>query len=190
MVARRSPVDCEVLGEQPHLLQDRVDKAVEGELTAVAEDLAAVVAVGALAVVVEDRVLEDLEKLKISPSNFTVGILVKMYGRRMLDKAFQVAEDMPKRWGFAPNPQVYRCLMSAGFLNNNLPRALQVFEDLRGQGADFKNYNVLITGFLRAGKSCEAACLVEEAFGLNGQKRGLPHDQRQPNLGADCRLRP
>ena len=88
MVARRSPVDCEVLGEQPHLLQDRVDKAVEGELTAVAEDLAAVVAVGALAVVVEDRVLEDLEKLKISPSNFTVGILVKMYGRRMLDKAF------------------------------------------------------------------------------------------------------
>ena len=56
---------------------------------------------------VAHRVLEDFEKLKIPPSNFTVGILVKMYGRRrMLDKAFQVAEDMPKRWGFAPNPQV------------------------------------------------------------------------------------
>ena len=50
---------------------------------------------------VADRVLEDFEKLKIQPSNFIAGILVKMYGRRrMLDKAFQVAEDMPKRWGF------------------------------------------------------------------------------------------
>ena len=77
----------------------------------------------------------------------------------MLNKTFQVAEDMPKRWGFAPNPQVYTCLMSACFLNSNLPRALKVFEDLRGHGADFKSYNVLITGFLRAGKSCEAACL-------------------------------
>ena len=80
--------------------------------------------------------MEDFEKLKIPPSNFTVGILVKMYGRRMLDKAFQVAEDMPKRWGVAPNPQVYMCLMSACFLNNNLPRALKVLEDLRGQDAD------------------------------------------------------
>ena len=71
--------------------------------------------------------------------------------------------------------------MSACFLNNNLPRALKVFEDLRGQGADFKSYNVLITGFLRAGKSCETAGLVEEAYGLNGQKRGLPHGQSLGN---------
>ncbi len=71
--------------------------------------------------------------------------------------------------------------MSACFLNNNLPRALKVFEDLRGQGADFKSYNVLITGFLRAGKSREAAGLVEEAYGLNGQKRGLPNGQSLGN---------
>ena len=136
---------------------------------------------------VADRVLEDFEKLKIPPSNFTVGMLVKMYGRRrMLDKAFQVAEDMPKRWGFAPNPQVYTCLMSACFLNNNLPRALKVFEDLRGQGADFKSYNVLITGFLRAGKSCEAACLVEEdsADSVEGERGGAEEEIKDKDKAA------
>ena len=109
-----------------------------------------------------------------------------MYGRRMLDKAFQVAEDMPKRWGFAPNPQVYMCLMSACFLNNNLPRALKVFEDLRGQGADFKSYNVLITGFLRAGKSCEAACLVEEdsADSVEGERGGAEEEIKDKDKAA------
>merc|ERR1719432_421784 len=43
-----------------------------------------------------DKILFDLEKYQIIPSNFTLGILVKMYGRRhMLDKAFEVVAEMP-----------------------------------------------------------------------------------------------
>jgi hypothetical protein len=71
-------------------------------------------------------------------------------------------------------------------LNNNLPRALKVFEDLRGQGADFKSYNVLITGFLRAGKSCEAACLVEEdsADSVEGERGGAEEEIKDKDKAA------
>lgn len=127
---------------------------------------------------IADRVLQEFNELQIAPSNFTVGILIKMYGRRrMLDKAFAVAREMPEKWGFKANPQVFTCLISACFLNNNLDRAFQVFQELRENGADFKSYNVIIGGCLKAGKVQEAAELIEDAYGLNGKERVLPHGQ-------------
>jgi len=124
---------------------------------------------------VADKVLATFLSLNIPPTNFTVGILVKMYGRRrMLDQAFAVATDMPKQWNFKPNAQVYTCLMSACFLNNSVNRAFEVFEQLKGQGADGKSYGVLIGGCVKAGKIREAVAYVEEAYGLNNKQRSLP----------------
>merc|ERR1719335_801022 len=54
-----------------------------------------------------DQVLEDIESFKIKPTNFTLGILIKMYGRRrQLHKAFEVVDQLPKRHGFKPNAQI------------------------------------------------------------------------------------
>ena len=61
-----------------------------------------------------EQVLSDMETAKVAPSNFTLSILVKLYGRcRDLDRAFRVVEELPKKYGFQNNAAVYTCLMSA-----------------------------------------------------------------------------
>ena len=63
---------------------------------------------------------------------------------------------------------------------------LEGVRGLRGQGAEFKSYNVLITGFLRAGKSCEAACLVEEdsADSVEGERGGAEEEIKDKDKAA------
>ena len=69
-----------------------------------------------------DEILEDLERSGVAQSSFTLGILVKMHGRRrQLDKAFQLFEELPKKWGFCANERAKTCLVSACILNNALP---------------------------------------------------------------------
>merc|ERR550514_2494889 len=61
-----------------------------------------------------DRLLEDMTKYKVAPSNFTLTILVKMWGRRkLLDKAFEAVEVFPRQNNFKPNVNVLTCLISA-----------------------------------------------------------------------------
>merc|ERR1719265_2620034 len=99
-----------------------------------------------------DKVLEDMVKYGIKPSNFTMGILVKMYGRRhQLDKAFKVVEELPRKHGLQVNTQVRTCLMCACLSNHDLDRALKVFGEIKelGPGADFKTYSSLLSGMVR-----------------------------------------
>merc|ERR1719183_2068550 len=43
-----------------------------------------------------EQVLDDMEKEGVPPSNFTLSILVKLYGRcREVEKAFEVVEELP-----------------------------------------------------------------------------------------------
>eukprot|EP00443_Scrippsiella_acuminata_P049481 CAMPEP_0115431788 /NCGR_PEP_ID=MMETSP0271-20121206/31754_1 /TAXON_ID=71861 /ORGANISM="Scrippsiella trochoidea, Strain CCMP3099" /LENGTH=1046 /DNA_ID=CAMNT_0002857085 /DNA_START=146 /DNA_END=3284 /DNA_ORIENTATION=+ len=127
-----------------------------------------------------DVLLEDMEKCNITPTNFTMGILVKMYGRRkQLDRAFEAMETLPKRHGFAPNPQVKTCLVCACINNNALDRAFEVFDDLKsaGFGADAKAYSAIISGCVRKQQTDRAVALVEEAYGLNGAPPQLAQGQ-------------
>merc|ERR1740117_1825674 len=89
-----------------------------------------------------DMVLDDMEKNKVKPSNFTLGILVKMYGRRrQLDKAFEVIEELPKRHGLQVNAQARTCLLGACLSNHDPARAVKVFQDIKASGcADAKAY--------------------------------------------------
>jgi len=133
-----------------------------------------------------DLVLEDMDKYNIKPSNFTLGILVKMYGRRhQLDKAFQVIEELPRRHGFQANSQARTCLMCACLTNHSADRAIKVFEDMKeaGEGVDGKAYGSLLSGLARLGQVEQAVALVEEAYGLapagsrKTVRRGLPEGQ-------------
>eukprot|EP00747_Dinoflagellata_sp_TGD_P118012 gnl/TRDRNA2_/TRDRNA2_172723_c1_seq1.p1 gnl/TRDRNA2_/TRDRNA2_172723_c1~~gnl/TRDRNA2_/TRDRNA2_172723_c1_seq1.p1 ORF type:complete len:1016 (+),score=262.65 gnl/TRDRNA2_/TRDRNA2_172723_c1_seq1:94-3141(+) len=126
-----------------------------------------------------DSILEDMERRQVPPSNFTLGIIVKMWGRRrQLEKAMEAVETLPKKHGFVANAQVYTCLMCTCLNNNAVDRAIQVFRELQvsGQPADAKAYGALISGCVRHGRIEYAVALVEEAQGLNG-KRGLPEGQ-------------
>lgn len=144
-----------------------------------------------------DLVLEDMERYKIRPSNFTLGILVKMYGRRrQLEKAFEVVETFPKRYGLQVNTQVRTCLMSACLSNNSPDQALQVFGDIKeAEGcADAKVYGSLITGLVRLGDVRKAVVLVENAYGLSNEtsgkvSQGLPPGQTLENEAMEQLMR-
>lgn len=112
------------------------------------------------------RVLGDLEANNIVPSNCTLGIMVKMYGRRGdLDKAFEAVETLPKKHGFVPNSQVLTCLMCACLQANETKRARLIFEQLKDSkfGADSKAHGALISGLVRSGELAQAVEVVEVA---------------------------
>jgi pentatricopeptide repeat protein len=114
-----------------------------------------------------EQVLQDMEKAGIAPSNFTLSILVKLYGRcGDLDTAFHVVDTYPGRYSFKLNAQVYTCLMSAAIANSALPRALDVYEKMGAAGcpADAKVYQTLFSGCVRYGDLDGAARLLEDAL--------------------------
>jgi pentatricopeptide repeat protein len=116
-----------------------------------------------------DIILQDMEKFGIKPSSFTLGILVKMYGRRhQLDKAFEAVRQMPEKYGITVNSQVNTCLMCACIQENNIDLAFQVFRHWQAAGnvLDGKAFGVLISGCVRQGRVEQATQLVEEACDL------------------------
>jgi pentatricopeptide repeat protein len=121
-----------------------------------------------------DTMVQNMSTFKVIPTNFTLGILVKMYGRRgQLTQAFEVTKSLPANFGFTPNSQVLTCLMCACVNNRDVRRALEVFQQLKGMksGADAKAYGALLSGCVRHGYLDEAAQVIKDAYGLSGDKR-------------------
>jgi len=138
-----------------------------------------------------DYLVEHMAAYKIKPTNFTLGIIVKMWGRRrQLDKAFDAVTSMTQKYDFHLNSPVQTCLMCACLLNNDLKRALMVFEQLNasGYGADAKAHGNLISGAIRLGNVDVAVKLTEEAFGLSQKKMGFqPKEMDTSVLGQLAR---
>lgn len=124
---------------------------------------------------VVESLLKEMDRLKVQASNFTVAILVKMWGRRReLDKAFEVFESLPTRFGFTPNVASFMAVMSACVFNQQIDRGVVALRALKDAlGADGKAYGLLITGACRSGKLDVAASLVEEAYGLGRASPGM-----------------
>lgn len=117
-----------------------------------------------------DQLLADMNKCNVERTNFTISIVVKMWGkRRRLDEAFQVVRDSQQDRGMRLDAQVGTCLISACLLNRAIDRALQAFEDLKrwpDGTPDAGTYGALIAGLVRHGRCRKAAELAEEACGL------------------------
>jgi len=127
-----------------------------------------------------DEMVSNMRLYKVIPSNFTLGILVKMYGRRgQLNQAFEVVETLSKQHNFFPNAQVRTCLMCACVNNRAIQRAFQVFADLKAsrEGVDVKAYGALLSGCIRHRHLEEAVGLVEEAYGLKDPNSRLPRGE-------------
>jgi pentatricopeptide repeat protein len=123
-----------------------------------------------------EEVLCDMEKAGVPPSNFTLSILVKLYGRcRDIEEAFKVVETLPKKYGFEVNATVYTCLMSSCISNGRLDKALEVFAKMKEAKkceADPKTYETLIKGCVQQGDLEQAVTLIDDALGLDGQRKG------------------
>jgi pentatricopeptide repeat protein len=117
-----------------------------------------------------EQVLADMEEEGVNPSNFTLSILVKLYGRcGDVDEAFDVVETYPKKYGFELNAQVYTCLMSACISNKQLSKALQVLEQMKMASCspDGKTYQTLLNGCLKHDELEHAAKIVDDLLDLN-----------------------
>merc|ERR1719327_568841 len=130
------------------------------------------------------KLVEDMHKNNVRPSNFTLSILVKLLGRsRRLNQAFTMVEETCKRFDLQANIHVYTCLIYACFQNRQMPRALQLHDSMiqeAGVEPDDRTYAVLARGCLGAGSIEKAANVVRAAYRLNPQ--GLVMPQRAPGV--------
>lgn len=116
-----------------------------------------------------DELLTEMNRLKVSPSNYTLSILVKMWSKRgNLDKAFECVRSAlrdPQSHGQV-DAQVGACIVGACIHNRNPDRALQIFEDMKTwpqfDGPDSNTYSALISGLPRHGMTRKAAKIAEE----------------------------
>merc|ERR550537_1885655 len=94
-----------------------------------------------------------MDKSGVSPSNYTLSIMVKLLGRcKRLDRAFSLVETTCKDHGFRANIQVYTCLIQACFNNRQATKALALHDRIIKEGLvpDEMTYSVLVQGCLKA----------------------------------------
>merc|ERR1719478_807462 len=71
--------------------------------------------------------LQNMRQQSVTPSNYTLSIAVKLFGRpRRLNQAFAVVEELCREHGFRANVHVYTCLAQACFQNRQVDRAIEV----------------------------------------------------------------
>jgi len=129
-----------------------------------------------------EQVLNDMLEAGVSPSNHSVSILVKLYGRcHDLEAAFRVVEELPRDHGFKANAAVYTCLMSACVAAGQLGRALELRDRMVKENVplDQITYSTLIRGALK-GSSVETIIdLIHSA--LDSRTRGLLDEELVQN---------
>jgi pentatricopeptide repeat protein len=128
-----------------------------------------------------DRLLAKVESFNVTPTSFTLGIIVKMWGRRRkISEAFAAVKTLPEKYGFKANGPVKACLFFACLRNDALDSAYEVFNDICATETrvDGKMYSALINNFAKVGQCDKAVSLVEEAYGLSAKKRGLPRGEQ------------
>merc|ERR1719487_2011197 len=130
-----------------------------------------------------EQVIRDMEEACIKPSNHTVSILVKLYGRcRDLESAFRCFQDMPHQNGFKANAAVFTCLMSTCISNNQLERALELRHQMVKERVmpDQKTYSTLLRGALRVSNVEAAVDLIHAA--LDQQTRDILEHELVQNV--------
>merc|ERR1719356_1520053 len=123
------------------------------------------------------RMLDEMKSRGVSPSNYTLSILVKLLGNaRRLPQAFQMVEDLSSQNGFRPNIQVYTCLVQACVLNRRLEKAFALHQTMLAEGCrvDEKFYGVLARGCPQLRQPLKAAQVVRAAFQLPGLASPAP----------------
>lgn len=135
------------------------------------------------------RLLDDMKQRGVSPSNYTLSMLVKVMGRcDRLGQAFSLIQDLSQEHGFKVNLQVYTCLIQACFRSNQLPKAIALHEQILAEGLcpDEKLYTSLVRGCLQGGAVDEAVRMLRCAYNLPHSGFSQPSHRSSPGLEARC----
>merc|ERR1719409_2134651 len=131
------------------------------------------------------QLLNDMRKYNVTPSNYTLSMLVKLMGRcRRINQAFTMLEDISKEYGLKINIQVYTCLIQGCFNAGQAGKAISLHEKIIKEGLipDSMTYTVLVRGCVQGGLLDKAVELVRLAHGQGPTaSKGTP-----PGLNAGC----
>mmetsp|Transcript_13006 Transcript_13006/g.29606 ORF Transcript_13006/g.29606 Transcript_13006/m.29606 type:complete len:708 (-) Transcript_13006:11-2134(-) len=113
--------------------------------------------------------LEEMETVGVRPSNYTLSVLVKLASRgKRLQKAFDLCDEIVRKYKFSLNIHVYNNLMHACIANKNMGRALEVLEEMLDKQVrpDIRSYVLVLRGCVSAGQAEDAVGLLRAATGL------------------------
>ncbi len=116
-----------------------------------------------------ERIIADMNNLKIRFSNYTYSILIKLYARnRVADKALAVLDDMKKN-GVTPGVIVYTCLLQVCIKNKMTDRAIELFSQMRESKVqpDKTAYNTIVNGCVFSGRLAAACSILSQAMDEN-----------------------
>merc|ERR1719421_2447729 len=115
------------------------------------------------------KLLRRMQDEGIRPSNYTLSILVKLLSHaRRLDQAFDLVDQLTKKYRFKPNAPVYGNLVQACLVNKDLQRALGLLEQMAKDRVtpDVRTYCCLIRTCISSGMLDNAALVFRAALGL------------------------
>lgn len=115
------------------------------------------------------RLLAQMQKEDVTPSNFTLSILVKMMNRaRKLDTAFELVDKISGSYNFKPNVHVYTNLIQACVANRQLQRGMKTFETMVNGRVEpeSRTYSILVRANISQGLFVPAIGLLRAALGL------------------------
>merc|ERR1719478_2004280 len=131
------------------------------------------------------QILQDMRKYNVAPSNYTLSMLVKLFGRcKPLNQAFTMLEGISSEYGLKINIQVYTRLIQGCFNAGMAGKALALYEKIQKEGLvpDSMTYTVLVRGCVQGGLLDKAVELARTAYGHGP----TPSKASPPGLNAGC----
>merc|ERR1719478_1371357 len=122
--------------------------------------------------------LAEMQKEGVTPSNFTLSVLVKLMSRaRNLEMAFSLVDEMATKYKFHVNVHVYTNLIQACISNRALGRGLGVLQKMIKErvAPENRSYAILLRASLQQGQFEQASGLLRGALGLDGALPFLQH---------------
>jgi len=115
-----------------------------------------------------ELMLSDMESSGVPPSNQTLAILVRLYGKcHDLDTALGFVERLPAQYGFEVNGQVQQSLLLACCSCGAMDKAWTIFGQI--SHPDAKTFATLVTGCLKNGDVTRALQALEGAVGAGAK---------------------
>jgi len=132
------------------------------------------------------QLLNNMKESNITPSNYTLSMLVKLMGRsKRINQAFTILEDVSMEHGLKINIQVYTCLIQGCFNCGQPLKALEVHDKIIKENLqpDSMTYSVLVRGCLQTGLAEKGADLARCAYGRGSANLGSGN---APGLNPGC----
>jgi pentatricopeptide repeat protein len=118
-----------------------------------------------------ERLLSEMRSDGISPSNYTLTVMVRLLGHaRRLDRAVELVDDITHRHRFRPNSHVNSALIQACIASRDLKRASIIFEKAIQDRAlpDSRTCQNLVKSLLTNGSSAQAVNVLRAMLSSGG----------------------